>query len=102
MASTATESLSDKVWLDIIGLASRHGFSAPRLGLLGRREDTDLTEEEVEGLHAALEQALLVGEPAEHMATEDDTLDRDTIRRVVHVLRQEGLKVVVRCTPPWR
>ena len=99
VAGRATADLSDEAWSDLIALASRHGFSAPRL-LLERRGDTDLTDEEVEGLNAALKRALSVREPAENIAAEDDTLDRDTVRRVDHVLRQEGLKIVRR-TPAW-
>jgi len=101
VAGTKDEHLSDEVWLGLIALASRYGFSAPRLGILGRREELDLTEEEAEGLHAALERALSAEEPIEHIATEDDALDRDTVRRVVNVLRQEGLKILRR-TPSWR
>ena len=101
MAGTADEPLSDEEWMQLAALAVKHGFSAPRLGSLGRREQVDLTEEEAAGLYAALERALSAGEPAEHIATEDDTLDRDTVRRVSHVLRQPGLKMVRR-TPPWR
>ncbi len=64
VAGTSTESLTDKVWLDLIALASKHSFSAPRLSLLGRREDAELSDEEAAGLRAALERALSVGNPA--------------------------------------
>ncbi len=101
VAGTAAEALSDEVWMDLIALASKHGFSAPRLGFLERSEQVDLTEEEAAGLYAALERALLAGEPAERIATEDDTLDRDTVHRVRHVLGQPVLKMLRR-TPPWR
>ncbi len=101
VTGTADEVLPDEVWMDLIALASKHGFSAPRLGFLGRHEEVDLTEEEAAGLYAALERALFAGEPAERVATEDDTLDRDTIRRVRHVLQQPVLKILRR-TPPWR
>ena len=87
--------------MDLIALASRHGFSAPRLGILGRREQVDLTEEEAAGLFTALGHALSAGEPTETIAATDDTLDRDTVHRVRHVLRQPGLKILRR-TPPWR
>jgi hypothetical protein len=70
------------------------------LGLLERSEQVDLTEEEAAGLYAALERALFAGEPAEHVATEDDALDRDTIRRVRHVLQQPGLKILRRTYNP--
>ncbi len=89
------------MWADLIALASKYDFSSPRLGQLERCEAVELTEEEAEGLLLALERALWAGEPAEHRATEDDTLDRDTVRRVVLVLRQSGLKMLRR-TPPWR
>ena len=101
VAGTAGEALSDEVWMDLIVLASKHGFSAPRLSLLARYEEAYLTEEEAEGLYAALERALFAGEPAEGIATEHDVLDRDTVRRVSHVLRGPGLKMLRR-TPPWR
>jgi hypothetical protein len=101
VAGTAHEALSDEVWMDLISLASKHGFSAPRLSLLGRSALVDLTEEEATGLYAALERALLAGEPAERIATEDDTLDRGTIHRVRHVLQKPVLKMLRR-TPAWR
>jgi hypothetical protein len=101
VAGTAIESLSEKVWLDLIALAAQHGSAAPRLGYLGRHEQVDLYEEEAAGLYAALERALTAGEPAEHIATEDDALDRVTVRRVSHVLLKPERKTLRR-TPPWR
>jgi hypothetical protein len=101
VAATAAMALSDEVWMGLIALASKHGFSAPRLGLLERSAQVDLTVEEAAGLYAALERALLAGEPAERIATEDDTLDRDTISRVRHVLQKSVLKILRR-SPPWR
>ena len=101
VAGTAPEALSDEEWMDLIALASKHGFSAPRLGFLGRHEEVDLTEEEAEGLYAALERALFAEEPAEHIPPEADTPDRDTVRRVSHVLIQPERKTLRR-TPPWR
>ncbi len=101
MAGTAIESLSEKVWLDLIALAALHGSAAPRLGYLVRDAATYLTEGEAARLYAALERALFAGEPAEHTATEDDALDRVTVRRVGHVLRQPERKMLRR-TPPWR
>ena len=101
VASTAHEDLSDEVWMDLISLASKHGFSAPRLGLLERSAQVDLTEGEAAGLYAALERALFAGEPAEHIPPEADTLDRDTVSYVSHVLRQPERKILRR-TPPWR
>ncbi len=101
VAGTAAEVLPDEVWMDLIALASKHGYSAPRLGHLGRNDDTDLTEEEAAVFYAALAHALTAGEPQEHITTEADVLDRDTVRRVSHVLRQPELKRLRR-TPPWR
>ena len=102
IASRETANLSDDVWLDLISLASKYDFSAPRLSQLGRREEAAfLSEEEAEGLLVALERALWAGDLPKHRATEDDTLDRDTVRRVVLVLRQEGFKMLRR-TPSWR
>ena len=101
VAGTADEVLPDEVWMDLIALASKHGFSAPRLGLLEQSAQVELTEEEATGLYAALERALLAGEPAERIATEDDALDRNKVHRVRHVLQQPVLKMLRR-TPPWR
>ena len=102
VAGTAAEELSDEVWMDLIALASKHGFSAPRLGLLERSEQVDLTVEEAAGLYAALERALFAGEPQEHITPEHDVLDRDTVRRVSHVLRGPGIKMLRRTPPCWR
>ncbi len=99
VAGTARESLSEKVWLDLIALASKYDFSAPRLSQLGWREEVDLTEEEAEDLLLALERALWAGKPAKRRATEDDELDRDTVRRVVHMLRHSGTKLLRRTLP---
>jgi hypothetical protein len=102
VASSAAGTFSEEVWMDLIALASKHSFSAPRLSLLGRYEEAYLTEEEAAGLYAALERALVAGEPAaEHIPPEADTLDRDTVRRVSHVLNQPERKILRR-TPPWR
>ncbi len=95
------ESLSDEVWMDLIALASKHGFSAPRLSHLGQYADTDLTEAEDSGLYAALERALFAGEPQERITPEHDVLDRDTVRRVRHVLRGPGIKMLRRTPPSW-
>ena len=92
----ASEWLSDEQWLELTSLASEYGFSVPRLRNLGRREEADLTDEEGVGLHAALERALAAGEPSEHISTEDKTLDRGTVQRVAHVLRQHGGKLLRR------
>ena len=95
------ESLSEKAWLDLIALAALHGSAAPRLGYLVRDAAAYLSEEEAAGLHAALESILTVVVLQEHITTEHDVLDRDTVHRVTHVLRQPGLKMLRR-TPPWR
>src|SRR5215213_2110240 len=93
----ASEWLSDEQWLELTSLASKYGFSVPRLRLLGRREQTDLTDEEADGLHAALQRALSVEEPSsEHTSTEDKPLNREMVRRVAHVLRQHGGKLLRR------
>jgi hypothetical protein len=101
VAGTANDILSDKVWMDLIALADKHGYSALRLGHLGRNAHTDLTEEEAAGLYAALERLLTTVELREHSTTEEDVLDRDTVHRVRLVLRQPGRKRLRR-TPPWR
>jgi hypothetical protein len=93
----ATERLSDEQWLELTLLASKYGYSVPRLRLLGRREQTDLTDEESDGLHAAFQRALSAEEPpSEHTSAEDEPLDRDMVRRVAHVLRQHGGKLLRR------
>ena len=101
VTGTTAEALSDEEWMDLIALAAKHGFSAPRLGLLQRSALVELTEEEAAGLYAALERALFAGEPAQRIATEDDVLDRATVHCVRHVLQQPVLKILRR-TPPWR
>jgi len=93
---TAAERLSNEQWLELTSLASKYGFSEPWLRNLGRREEADLTDEEGAGLHAALERALAAEEPSEHISTEDQTLDRGTVQRVAHVLRQHGGKLLRR------
>jgi hypothetical protein len=92
----AAERLVDEQWLELTSLASKYGFSVPRLRNLGRREEADLTDEEGVGLHAALERALAAGEPSEHSSTENKALDLDTVRRVAHVLCQRGGKLLRR------
>ena len=93
----ASEWLSDEQWLELTSLASKYDFSAPRLRNLARREETDLTDEEADGLHAAFQRALSEEEPpSEHTSTEDKPLDRDMVRRVAHVLRQHGGKLLRR------
>ncbi len=67
VGATAALALSDEEWMDLISLASKHGFSAPRLSLLERYEQVYLTEEEGKRLYAALGRALSAGEPAEHL-----------------------------------
>ena len=93
----ASEWLSDEQWLEITSLASKYDFSAPRLRNLARREETDLTEEEADGLQAAFQRALSAEEPSsEHPSSEDKPLDREMVRRVAHVLRQQGGKLLRR------
>ena len=102
VTNTDGESLSDEGWMDLIALASKHGFSAPRLSHLGQYAYTNLTEAEDSGLYAALERALFAGEPQEHITPpEHDVLDRDTVRRMSHVLRGPGLKMLRRTPPSW-
>ena len=91
---SVSEWLSNEQWLELTSLASKYGFSEPWLRNLGRREEADLTDEEGAGLHAALERALAAGEPGEHISSGRLILDRDTVRRVVHVLRQRGVKML--------
>src|SRR5215217_4161404 len=92
----SSESHSDEPWLELNSLASKCDFSAPRLRNLAWREETDLTDEEADGLHAAFQRALSAEEPSEHTSTEDKPLDRDMVRRVAHVLRQHGGKLLRR------
>ncbi len=101
VAGTGAEALSDEAWMDLIALASKHGFSAPRLALLEPREQVELTEEEATVLYAALESALTADVLLEHSTAENDVLDRDTVHRVCTALRQPGFKILLR-TPSWR
>jgi hypothetical protein len=93
----ASEWLSNEQWLELTALASKYGFSVPRLRLLGRREQTVLTDEEAVGLHAALERALSAEEPtSEHISIVEDKIERDTVQRVAHVLGRHGGKLLRR------
>jgi hypothetical protein len=93
----ASERLSNEQWLELTSLASKYGFSVPRLRLLDRREQTVLTDEEAVGLHAALERALSAEQPSEHSSiVEDKTVERDTVRRVAPVLGRHGGKLLRR------
>ena len=65
MAGTAGKALSYEEWMELIWLASKHGFSAPRISLLGRHEEVDLSQEAAEGLDPALERAIFSRATAE-------------------------------------
>ena len=94
LSGNEMESLSEDVWFQGVCLASKYDFSAPRLMHLGRRDMANLTDEEAAGLIDALERALSAGEPREHISSDEETLNRDTVRRVATVLRQPGTRVV--------
>jgi hypothetical protein len=63
VAGTVIESLSEKVWLDLIALAAQHGSAAPRLGNLGRHEQVDLTKRKPQGSTQRLSEHYLQGSP---------------------------------------
>ena len=95
----AGENLTDAEWLDVLYLASEHGFSAPHLRL-ERGEDAAIADADAAELYASLGRALDPGD-VPYIAGPGDKLDRDTAGRVRRVLRSRGAKKLRR-VPPWK
>ncbi len=88
----AGANLSDPEWRAIVYLASQHGFSAPHLRLEEGEEALDVESADAEGLRRALGKALEARDP-QQISTPDGELYYDTIQRVRHVLRSEGVRL---------
>ena len=84
--------LTDPQWRALIYVASQHGFSAPHLRLEGEDETLEVNGSDVERLRGALGKALEARD-TEEIRTPDGELDYDTIQRVRHVLRSEGVRL---------
>jgi hypothetical protein len=84
--------LTDPQWRALIYLASKHGFSAPHLRLEGEDETLEVDGSDAERLRGALGKALEARD-TEEIRTPDGELDYDTIQRVRHVLRSEGVRL---------
>ncbi len=93
------ENLTDAEWLDVLRLASEHGFSAPHLRL-ERGEETNVADADAAELYARLGKALDAGD-VPYATAYGDKLDRDTANRVRHVLRSRGAKKLRR-VPRWK
>jgi hypothetical protein len=84
--------LTDPQWRALIYVASKHGFSAPHLRLEGENETLEVDGSDAEGLRSALGKALEVRD-IEEIRTPEADLDYDTIQRVRHVLRRDGVRL---------
>jgi hypothetical protein len=84
--------LTDPQWRALIYVASLHGFSAPHLRLEGEDETLEVDGSDAEGLRSALGKALEARD-IEQISTPDGELYYDTIQRVRHVLRSEGVRL---------
>ena len=84
--------LTDPEWRALVYVASQHGFSAPHLRLEDGEEALDVEAADAEGLRSALGKALEARD-LERMRTPDGELAYDTIQRVRHVLRSEGVRL---------
>ena len=84
--------LTDPQWRALIYVASLHGFSAPHLRLEGEDETLEVDRSDAEGLRSALGKALEARD-IEAIRTPEGELDYDTIQRVRHVLRSEGVRL---------
>ena len=84
--------LTDPQWRALIYVASKHGFSVPHLRLEGEDEALEVDGSDAEGLRSALGKALEVRD-IEEISTPEAELDYDTIQRVRHVLRSDGVRL---------
>ena len=84
--------LTDPQWRALIYVASKHGFSAPHLRLEAEDETLEVGGSDAEGLRSALGKALEAREK-EEIRTAGGELDYDTIQRVRHVLRSDGVRL---------
>jgi hypothetical protein len=84
--------LTDPQWWALIYVASLHGFSAPHLRLEGEDETLEVDGSDAEGLRSVLGKAL-EARGIEEIRTPEGELDYDTIQRVRHLLRSEGVRL---------
>jgi hypothetical protein len=84
--------LTDPQWRALIYVASKHGFSAPHLRLEGEDETLEVDGSDAEGLRSALGKAL-EARAIEEIRTPEGELDYDTIQRVRHLLRSDGVRL---------
>ena len=91
-AGEAGASLTDPEWRALVYVASQHGFSAPHLRLEEDEVALDLEAADAKRLRSALGKALEARNPA-RISTPDGELYYDTIQRVRHVLRSEGVRL---------
>jgi hypothetical protein len=88
----AGANLTDPEWRAIVYLASQHGFSAPHLRLEEGEEALEVEAADAERLRGALGKALEARDP-QQISTPDGELHYDSIQRVRHVLRSEGVRL---------
>ena len=84
--------LTDPQWQALIYVASKHSFSAPHLRLEAEDETLEVDGSDAEGLRSALGKALEARD-IEEIRTPGGELDYDTIQRVRHVLRSDGVRL---------
>ena len=84
--------LTDSEWRALVYVASQHGFSAPHLRLEAEEETLEVDESDAEGLRVTLGKALEARDAGE-IRTPGGALDYDTIQRVRHVLRSDGVRL---------
>jgi hypothetical protein len=95
------ETVTDDVWAELVAAAAKSGAAFPQLSRLGRGEEMPLDEGTCTMLRAALGNALrgvLANTPV--VVEDGESLDRDTVHRVRHVLRHDNVRLTR--TPSWR
>ena len=92
----AVENVTDNEWQDILALAIEQGVYVSQLRLANRNDSTKIVGADADALNEALGFALGdIPQPE----TDDETLDRDTVHRVRHVLRSGNVRLSR--TPRW-
>jgi hypothetical protein len=95
------ETVTDDVWAELVTAAAKSGAAFPQLSRLGRGEEMPLDEGTCTMLRAALGNALQGVLAKTPVVVEDgESLDRDTVHRVRHVLRHDNVRLTR--TPSWR
>ena len=91
-AGRAGANLTDPEWRALVYVASAHGFSVPHLRLEEGEGALDVEAADADRLRRALGKVLEARDP-ERISTPDGELYYDTIQRVRHVLRSEGVRL---------